>query len=273
MNCCKALQLCFERLRYKFGGQYELAATPKHQYEKKTLVLDLDETLVHCEFRENQNFNHEAVLDVIHKGQLYKVYIRRRPYLTEFLQMMSEIFEIIIFTAGYESYCEKVLQYIDNNKTISDYYARSSCQFIEGNCIKDLTLLERPLDGLIFIDNNPNAFDLQPDNGLLIPSFLDSDEDDCLMRLIPFLKFMASKRDIRPLNSYKQNYEKQHGCVFQESHVTMICQPDQEDDNLSEGQVVKIEEDYELKHRKTQTLADQSTKILNNKRSATLFSG
>lgn len=58
--------------------------TPKHA-NRKVLVLDLDETLVHCEFKENPNFNYETILEVYHKNQLYKVYVRRRPYLTEFL--------------------------------------------------------------------------------------------------------------------------------------------------------------------------------------------
>lgn len=59
---------------------------------------------------------------------------------------MSAIYEIIVFTAGYESYCDKVLQYIDSEKHISDYYARSNCRFVNGNCLKDLNLLDRPLE-------------------------------------------------------------------------------------------------------------------------------
>lgn len=65
---------------------------------------------------------------------------------------MSQLYEVVIFTAGYEAYCEKVLQYIDTDRTISDYYARSYCQFVDGQCFKDLTILERPLENLIFID-------------------------------------------------------------------------------------------------------------------------
>ena len=59
---------------------------------------------------------------------------------------MSLYYEIIIFTAGYESYCDKVLKYIDIDKHISDYFARSNCIFVNGNCLKDLTILDRPLD-------------------------------------------------------------------------------------------------------------------------------
>lgn len=66
------------------------------------------------------------------------------------------------------------------------------------------------MEDILFIDvriyinfkNNPTAFDRCKENGLLIPSFLDSDDDDCLLRLIPFLKFIAKKRDLRPIDKY-----------------------------------------------------------------------
>lgn len=51
----------------------------------------------------------------------------------------------------------------------------------------------------IFIQNNPNAFDKCLDNGLLIPTFLDSDDDECLLRLIPFLKYLATKNCVKPI--------------------------------------------------------------------------
>lgn len=43
---------------------------------------------------------------------------------------------------------------------------------------------------------------MQPENGLLIPSYLDSDEDECLLKLIPFLKYMYSKHDVRSVSNY-----------------------------------------------------------------------
>lgn len=47
---------------------------------------------------------------------------------------MSSLYEIIVFTAGYESYCEKVLSTIDIDHHISEYYARTSCKFVNGIC-------------------------------------------------------------------------------------------------------------------------------------------
>ena len=70
---------------------------------KYTLVLDLDETLVHCstfsELEKGQNGDHEQ--DMI---------VHRRPGLDEFLKEISELFEIVIFTAGGRDYARKIVR-------------------------------------------------------------------------------------------------------------------------------------------------------------------
>ncbi|CAD8106609.1 unnamed protein product [Paramecium sonneborni] len=269
---------CYEHFKGKFSKNYIPAQSPKIHTKKKVLVLDLDETLVHCEFKENNNFQHEALLKVIHKGQEYKIYLRTRPYLNQFLLEASRDYEIIIFTAGYEVYCEKVLAYIDKDSLISDYYARGSCQFINGVCFKDLSLLDRPMEDIIFIDNNPNAFDRCLENGLLIPSYLDSEDDDCLLRLIPFLKFLSKKKDLRPIAQHLHLYENNLGAtLFTEIQQTQEIQQEAiDEDTLSEGNIIKKENDItdlDIKHKKTLTHFETVCKVSNKIRSATLFSG
>ncbi|CAK87711.1 unnamed protein product (macronuclear) [Paramecium tetraurelia] len=277
MSIVALFKNCYEHFKGKFQKNYISAQTPKQYSQKKVLVLDLDETLVHCEFKENENFQHEVLLEVIHKGQLYTVYLKARPYLNQFLQEASKDYEIFIFTAGYEAYCQEVLSFIDKKKIISDYYARGSCQFIDGICYKDLQLIDRPMGDIIFIDNNPNAFIKCQDNGLLIPSFLDSEDDDCLLRLIPFLKYMAKKKDLRPVEQHLKIYEDNNGTiVFCETQKSIqIEQEEPDEDTLSEGKVVKREQDVtdlDIKHKKTQTQLETVNKIKSKLRSVTLFS-
>ena len=64
--------------------------------KKYTLVLDLDETLVH--FKEDQE-------DEINGGILLQ-----RPFVTEFLKTMSKFYEIVIFTAGMQDYADWALE-------------------------------------------------------------------------------------------------------------------------------------------------------------------
>jgi carboxy-terminal domain RNA polymerase II polypeptide A small phosphatase len=59
----------------------------------------------------------------------------------------------------------------------------------------------RPMEDLIIIDNSPNSYQFQPENGIPILSWYDNMDDDELMRFVPALKMLADERidDVRPL--------------------------------------------------------------------------
>lgn len=60
--------------------------------QRRTLVLDLDETLVHCGLEKISNPDLTFPLDF--NGSHYDVYVRKRPYLNYFLEAVSKIFEV-----------------------------------------------------------------------------------------------------------------------------------------------------------------------------------
>lgn len=66
-----------------------------------------------------------------------------RPGAAKFLQDLSEIAEIIVFTAGYPGYADPVLDHIDTNKVISHRLYRDHCTFSHGIHLKDLRRLNR----------------------------------------------------------------------------------------------------------------------------------
>jgi TFIIF-interacting CTD phosphatase-like protein len=62
------------------------------EIQKRTLVLDLDETLVHCCVEPIEN--PDLVFPVTFNGNFYQVYVRKRPHLDRFLEIVSERFEV-----------------------------------------------------------------------------------------------------------------------------------------------------------------------------------
>lgn len=169
-----------------------------------TLVLDLDETLVHstlepcddADFTFSVNFNLED----------HKVYVRCRPYLKEFMERVAGLFEIIIFTASQSIYAEQLLNVLDPKRKVFRHRVyRESCVFLEGNYLKDLSVLGRDLARVVMIDNSPQAFGFQVDNGIPIESWFDDRSDQELLLLLPFLESLVGVEDVRPLITKKFN--------------------------------------------------------------------
>ena len=147
-----------------------------------TLVLDLDETLVHYVEEES------------------RAYVQVRPYTDHFLTEMGKYFEIVIFTAAAEDYADIVLNELDKNNAIDYKLYRKHTEQINGVFIKDLSKLGRDINKVVIIDNNKDNFSLQPENGLHICSFLGDQNDDELYLLCDDLMKIVkgNKKDLRP---------------------------------------------------------------------------
>jgi len=117
----------------------------------KTLVLDLDETLVHSTFDKIDNYDFKQPIEL--EGQQYEIYVRVRPGVKEFLEEMSTMYEIIIYTASLEKYALPLISRIDKSRLISYNLYREHCLFLENFYIKDLSKLGRDLKNVIIIDN------------------------------------------------------------------------------------------------------------------------
>ena len=78
---------------------------------KPTLVLDLDETLVHCTVEPISNA--DLQFPVVFNGSCYQVYVRKRPFLDHFLEQVAQNFEVVVFTASQKIYAETLLNILD----------------------------------------------------------------------------------------------------------------------------------------------------------------
>ena len=88
-----------------------LPAQPMKKKGLKTLVLDLDETLVHSSFEEIDDPHYH--LNVKVDNSELDVYGHIRPYVKEFLISLQNFYEIIVFTASLNSYADPLMDILD----------------------------------------------------------------------------------------------------------------------------------------------------------------
>ena len=137
------------------------------------LVLDLDETISHA---VKMNFGY---------------YFFLRPGTIELLTELSEFYEIIIFTSSPKEYADDILDKIDSKgELISHRLYKSHVIFEKGKTIKNLRLIGRDLNKIIFVDNIKSNAKYNPKNLYLIPSWKDDIYDDEIYKLKDKLKYI-----------------------------------------------------------------------------------
>ena len=169
---------------------------------KKTLILDLDETLVHSSFKpiDYNNVMHkpDIFLNIDFRGNNHNVYVLKRPYVHEFLKEMNKIYNIIIFTASVKEYANPLLDNLDTEKVIKKRLFREDCCIgATGKFIKDLKVLNMNLKDLILVDNNPISYSYNICNGVPIKTWHFDKTDQELIKLIPVLQFLSNVNDVR----------------------------------------------------------------------------
>ena len=169
-----------------------------------TLVLDLDETLISFKFDEH------------HIGML-----KMRPGLYNFLENVRKKYEIVIFTAGTQEYADPILDKIEKNgKIFAKRLYRQHATLMNNIYLKDLTRLGRDLSKIIIVDNMPQNFSLQKENGILIKNYFGEDKyDTTLSDLTPILLKIASKPD----NDVRKELKKYREEIFTKITTNLKC--------------------------------------------------
>ena len=171
---------------------------------KKILILDLDETLVHSSFqplgkdKNNNIIEPDIFLKIFFDKKYYNLYVLTRPYINQFLNDMSKLFIIFIFTASIQEYANPLLNEIDKNNIISQRFYRDSCTLTkDGKYVKNLNMLNQNLKDVILLDNNPISYSFNKNNGIPIKSWHNDKNDKELIKIGNFLNFLSSVDDVR----------------------------------------------------------------------------
>ena len=173
-----------------------------------SLILDLDETLIH--FKLNNENDSEGVLQI-------------RPGVISFLEEVGKYYELIVFTAATQDYGDLLIDAIEENNVYFEHrFYRQHTIIIGNDFVKDLNRIGRPLDKIIIVDNMPQNFRLQKENGINIKAFWGEDTNDTALKELGIIlvKIAIDGGDVRKgiirykddiirkvtSNIYKSNY-------------------------------------------------------------------
>lgn len=164
---------------------------------KKCLVIDLDETLVHSSFKPISNADFIVPVEI--DGTIHQVYVLKRPFVDEFLKKMGELYECVLFTASLAKYADPVTDLLDKWDVFRARLFRESCVFHRGNYVKDLGRLGRKIDHIIILDNSPASYFFHPENAVPCTSWFDDMDNKELLEMIPFFEQLSSSDNIYSL--------------------------------------------------------------------------
>eukprot|EP00294_Goniomonas_avonlea_P005558 CAMPEP_0114551816 /NCGR_PEP_ID=MMETSP0114-20121206/6800_1 /TAXON_ID=31324 /ORGANISM="Goniomonas sp, Strain m" /LENGTH=778 /DNA_ID=CAMNT_0001736665 /DNA_START=352 /DNA_END=2688 /DNA_ORIENTATION=- len=120
----------------------------------------------------------------------HKIWVKKRPQLDAFLQRVSELFEVIVWTAAPKEVAQQVLDRIDPRGYIKGRLYREACTTSGGDRVKDLSKLGRPLDFVMIVDDTPSSYKLQPQCAMPIKKFIEDPNDIELPRLLSQLEML-----------------------------------------------------------------------------------
>lgn len=176
------------------------------QHHRPLLVLDLDETLVHASV-EASDGNHDVAFVVEMNQQRINVFVKVRPFAREFLRRVGQLFEVCVFTASLSPYADRVVDYLDPaGQFVHHRLYREHCTNVDGNYVKDMSLMGRSLERVAIVDNSPIAYTFHPENAIPILSWFDDRSDKELVELMPMLEHFAQTQDFsRTRRKFKVN--------------------------------------------------------------------
>lgn len=202
---------------------------------QRCIILDLDETLVHsCEDIGKLStfglFRNPGMLDL--RRRLYYISMGNytktptiwgvvRPYTENFIQFCFEYFaKVCVWSAGLPEYVDRVVDLIfPSGYKPHLVYNRNHCHYdTSGEIFKPIEKMAKALSGekegvklenTFFLDDRPQAFLKNPQNGIIIPPYEPEEdintflqEDDHLVRLMQWLSKpeVIAAKDVRLLD-------------------------------------------------------------------------
>ncbi|KAL9131047.1 MAG: hypothetical protein Q9217_000933 [Psora testacea] len=204
---------------------------------QKTLVIDLDETLIHSlaqggrmssghmvEVKLNTSVGYGGATLGPQHPILY--YVHKRPHCDDFLRKVCKWYKLVVFTASVQEYADPVIDWLEQErKFFSGRFYRQHCTFRNGAYIKDLSSVEPDLSKVMILDNSPLSYvfhegelrvskhtiilsDTRIDNAIPIEGWINDPTDNDLLHLVPILEALQYVTDVRALLALRRGEVK-----------------------------------------------------------------
>jgi Dullard-like phosphatase family protein len=178
--------------------------------EKKTLILDIDETLIHSKITTEEPLHPDFKANFIPiEGENYET--MKRPYVDQFLDYVQKNWTIAFWTSATEDYALGILENL-GIKYWDFLYHRDNCtQGIIYNeegmpdkqvTFKKLSKLSKRgynLDKVLVIDDTKEAHTHNYGNLILISRFVGDLNDNQLLKMIDYLELIKKESNFRSL--------------------------------------------------------------------------
>ena len=196
---------------------------------QKTLVIDLDETLIHSLAKGGRMSSGHMVEVKLSStvgyggttlGPQHPIlyYVHKRPHCDDFLRKVCKWYNLVVFTASVQEYADPVIDWLEQERQyFSGRYYRQHCTFRNGAYIKDLSSVEPDLSKVMILDNSPLSYIFHEgklytrtvfqiyglrhnaDNAIPIEGWINDPTDNDLLHLIPLLEALQYVTDVRAL--------------------------------------------------------------------------
>lgn len=165
-------------LRQPSYGPPGLKQNGQRYIPQKTLILDLDETLIHSLAKGGRMSTGHMVevrlsspmtvpvapsaggMSTVIGPQHPILYcVHKRPHCDDFLRKVCKWYKLVIFTASVQEYADPVIDWLEQEKKFfHGRYYRQHCTFRNGAYIKDLSSVEPDLSKVMILDNSPTSY-------------------------------------------------------------------------------------------------------------------
>lgn len=174
----------------KAVDQVEILARP-------TLILDLDETLIHAATKP---------LEAEPDFRVGPFVVYRRPNLAEFLDICFSSFEVAVWTSAGRDYAAEVIGHVFGDRQLKFFWSAERCtqrihfETHERYTVKDLKKIKRlgiNLERVLMVDDSPEKLERNYGNHIWIKPFEGDPADSELPALSRYLESISGVPNFR----------------------------------------------------------------------------